>query len=74
MGVKITNPAMQPHAIDRGLGLNIVISIVAAMGEPELIKLLNGVVSKVGKENAGPVLLGFKSAVDAVIKKNKIKG
>ena len=46
---------------------------LSTIGQPELEKLLSQVVTKVGKENAGPVLLGIKGAVDNVIKKNKIK-
>ena len=66
MGVKITNP--NAHLIDRGLGLDIVISIVSAMGKPELDKLISGV----GK-NAAPVIIAIKGSCDTWLKKNKIK-
>ena len=64
---------MVTHSVDRSLLTGIAVTLLSTLGQPELEKLLNQVVTNVGKENAGPVLLGFKGAVDNVIKKNKIK-
>ena len=67
MGVKISNPAA--HSINRGLGLDLAIQVIAAMGKPELDKLIAGI----GKE-AAPVVQAIKASCETWLKKKKIRG
>lgn len=74
MGTVINNPAsfssLAPQ--ERSFLLGIAIAYVTSLAEPGLDQFWNGVIKKVGKTNAGAVLVPIHKSLTKSLKKNKI--